>query len=166
MVGPNPQLEEQGDDSLNLLGSHRHALDDKRRVAIPKAYRAQLAEDGASDDLVLCRQLGGDPCLALYPLDRFEQALLRLEAMRTTGLGVGSKEVRAYLRMLRMSAERLTPDRQGRITLSEAQCRLAGIGKEVVFVGSGDHAELWAPERLDGDDDEEDFRRLAGQLFG
>lgn len=166
MVGPNSQHEEQGgEDPLNLLGSHRHALDDKRRVAIPKAYRAQLAEAG-SGDLVLCRQLGGDPCLALYPLDRFEEALTRLEAMRTTGLGVGSKEVRAYLRMLRMSADRLRPDRQGRITLTEAQCRLAGIGKDVVFVGSGDHAELWSPERLDGDDDEEDFRRLAGQLFG
>jgi MraZ protein len=166
VVGPNPQHTDQGDGSLNLLGSHRHALDDKRRVAIPKSYREQVAREGASDEWVLCRQLGGDPCLALYPLDRFEAALQRLESMRTSGLGVGSKEVRAYLRMVRRSAERLRPDRQGRITLSEAQCRLAGVEKDVVFVGSGDHAELWSPLRLDGDDDEEDFRRLAGQLFG
>ena len=77
-----------------------------------------------------------------------------------------ANDLRFIVAMLRMSADRLRPDRQGRITLTEAQCRLAGIGKDVVFVGSGDHAELWSPERLDGDDDEEDFRRLAGQLFG
>lgn len=148
----------------SLLGSHRHSLDDKRRVAIPKPFRDQV-EPTLGESWVICRQLGGDPCLALYPLVRFEAALQRLEALRD-GVGVGSKEIRAYLRHIRMSAATVVADRQGRIVLSEEQCRLAGIGREVTFVGSGDHAELWAPERLPQVDEEQDFRQLAQRLFG
>lgn len=152
------------DGSLHLVGSHRHALDAKRRVAIPKPFRAQ-AGGGDDEAWVLCRQLGGDPCLALYPPGRFEAALERLEALRANSVGVGNKAVRAYLRKLRMSAARLVPDRQSRITLSEEQCALAGIDREAVFVGSGDHLELWAPERLEHDE-ERDFGDLASEIFG
>jgi MraZ protein len=116
---------------------------------------------------VVCRQLGGDPCLALFPAARFEARLQQLETMREgAALGVGAKAVRAYLRKLRMSATPLTPDKQGRITLTEEQCRLAGISKDVAFVGAGEHAELWAPERLERDDDDADFTDLAGRIFG
>ena len=150
--------------SPSLLGSHRHTLDDKRRVAIPKPFRDQV-EPRLGETWVICRQLGGDPCLALYPLARFEAALARLESLRD-GVGVGSKEIRAYLRHVRMSAATVAADKQGRIVLSEEQCRLAGIEREAVFVGNGDHAELWAPERLPAGDEEQDFRQLAGRLFG
>lgn len=147
----------------SFLGSHRHSLDDKRRVAIPKPFRDQVSAEGEA--WVICRQLGGDPCLAMYPQAKFEAALQRLESLRD-GVGVGSKEIRAYLRHVRMSATTAVPDKQGRIVLGEEQCRLAGIGREVVFVGSGDHAELWAPERLPQGDEEQDFRQLASRLFG
>jgi DNA-binding transcriptional regulator/RsmH inhibitor MraZ len=83
-------------------------------------------------------------------------------------LGVGPKAVRAYLRQLRMTAATLVPDKQGRITLTEEQCRLGSITKDVVFVGAGDCAELWAPERLEpqGEDDDVDFSTLASRIFG
>lgn len=149
---------------LDLVGSHQGALDAKRRVAIPKAFRTQL-EAEPEGEFVLCRQLGGDPCLALFPPGRFELALQKLEQLKTHSAGVGHKTIRAYMRKLRMSAARLKPDKQKRITLSEDQCRLAGIEKEVAFVGSGDHMELWAPGRLEQDDDL-DFGALANEIFG
>ena len=54
--------------SLDLLGNHANTLDAKRRVAIPKAFREQLAD---TEEFVLSRELGGDPCLALWPRARF-----------------------------------------------------------------------------------------------
>lgn len=152
-----------GQPLLQLLGSHRHALDDKRRVAIPKAFREQLAAAGlGGGSFVICRQLGGDGCLALYPQGRFEAQLADLEGLKQASMGVGSKKLRAYLRKVRMSAATLVPDKQGRIGLSEDQCRLAGISKDVVFVGNGDHMELWSPSRLDDDE----FEDLTAELFG
>ncbi|MBX3469092.1 MAG: hypothetical protein KF878_19650 [Planctomycetes bacterium] len=156
-----------GRGPLNLLGSHRHALDEKRRVAIPKAFREQILAAGEGDTYVLCRQLGGDNCLALYPAARFEARLAQVESMREgSALGVGAKAVRAYLRQLRMTAATLIPDKQGRVTLTDEQCRLVDITKDVVFVGAGDCAELWAPERLEAGDEGVDFTDLARQIFG
>lgn len=167
-AGSNLSVAPGGRGPLNLLGSHRHSLDEKRRVAIPKAFREQILAAGDGDTYVLCRQLGGDPCLALYPAPRFEARLTQVESMREgAALGVGPKAVRAYLRQLRMTAATLVPDKQGRITLTEEQCRLGSITKDVMFVGAGDCAELWAPERLEPDDgDEADFSALASRIFG
>lgn len=149
--------------SLGLLGNHANTLDAKRRVAIPKAFREQLAD---TEEYVLSRELGGDPCLALWPRARFEARLRKLDELRSGGAGVGNKTVRAYLRMVRMSAEHVKPDRQARISLTKEQCALAGLEKGVVFVGAGDHLELWAEERLDSHEDEQDFGELTRQLFG
>lgn len=166
------ELEGQGErergpePALNLLGSHRCTLDDKRRVAVPKPFRDAIAAASGGEQYVVCRELGGDPCLALYPARGFDEALARLEAMRSTTLGVGSKPIRAYLRMVRMYAAPVVPDRQGRVIVPEELCRLAGLTGGAVFVGAGDHAELWAAERLGEGDDQDDFRRVAEQLFG
>lgn len=148
---------------LNLLGTHRHALDDKRRVAVPKAFREAVEAAGQGEGYVVCRSLGGDACLALYTVSGFQAALAKLEGMRDEVLGVGTKDVRAYLRKVHMSATTAVLDRQGRITLRDDQCQLAGIDREVVFVGVGGSAEIWAPERLDADD--QDFGSLAQRIF-
>ncbi len=154
---------------LHLVGSHRNTLDAKRRVAIPKVFREQIeAAQLEGEAYVLCRQVGGDPCLALYPPGAFEEALRKLGGLSAHSMGVGNKAVRTYLRKLQQSAARIVPDRQGRISLTEEQCRLAGITKEVAFVagGSADHLELWAAERLDEDEDADDFGALASEIFG
>lgn len=158
-----------GDDalSLDLVGSYRNTLDAKRRVAIPKGFRDEVEAAGTrKGQWVLCRQMGGDPCLALFPPGRYEAKMRELEQMRKGAAGVGTKTVRAYLRKLRMSAKRLVPDKQNRISLTEGQCQLAGISRDVAFVGSGDHIELWTPERLETADENLDFGELAGELFG
>jgi MraZ protein len=162
------EIGREGGDQLelDLIASASNSLDSKRRIAIPKIHREQIDAAELSGNYVLCRQLGGEPCLALFPPGQFEKKLREVERLRRGNAGVGTKTLRAYLRKLRMSAAPITPDKQRRITLTEAQCALAGITKEVVFVGSGDHLELWAPERLETTDQNEDFSSLAGELFG
>lgn len=148
---------------LELLGTHQNTLDDKRRIAIPKRFRPHLDLSG---ELVISRQLGGDSCLALWPAARFAERMQALQGLRASSLGVGNKTVRAYLRMVLASAERVKPDRQARISLTREQCALVGIEREVAFLGSGDHLELWAPEQLNPEHDDEDFAALTAQLFG
>ena len=58
----------------------------------------------------LSRQLGGEPCLSLYPPGQWEKKLREVETMRRGAAGVGNKTVRAYLRVLRGSAARLVDD--------------------------------------------------------
>ena len=104
--------------------------------------------------------------MALWPAARFAERIESLQGLRASSLGVGNKTVRAYLRMVLASAERVKPDRQARISLTREQCALVGIDREVAFLGAGDHLELWAPERLNSDDETEDFAALTAQLFG
>jgi MraZ protein len=153
-------------DALDLVDSASNSLDAKRRIAIPKKHREQIAAAKLTGSYVLSFQLGGEPCLALYPPGQFSRQLRKLETMLRGAAGVGNKTVRAYMRRVRMSATRLTPDKQSRITLTEAQCAHAEITKQVVFVGSGDHLELWSPEQLDATNKAVNFSDLASQLFG
>lgn len=148
---------------LELVGSHSNTLDEKRRVAIPKRFRDHLDPEG---ELVISRELGGDGCLALWPAERFAAQMQALQGLKASSLGVGNKTVRAYLRMVLASAERVKPDRQARISLTKEQCALVGIEREITFLGAGDHIELWDPAALAAQDQGEDFSSLTNQLFG
>lgn len=153
---------------LNFLGSFEHAIDEKRRVAIPRPIRDQAAAAGERDVWVICRSLGGDRCLGLFPADRFAARLAQLETMREGSLGVGSKSIRGYLRLVRESASEQVPDKQGRVVLSEEQCRLAELAPRgaVAFVGAGECAEMWSPAVLEQVRAATDFEATARQIFG
>lgn len=153
---------------LNLLGSFTHAIDEKRRVAIPRPIRDQAAAAGERDVWVVCRSLGGDRCLALFPADRFAARLAQLETMREGSMGVGSKPIRAYLRLVRETASEQAPDKQGRIVLSEEQCRLVELAPrgEAVFLGAGECVEMWSRPVLEQVRAAADFEAMARQIFG
>jgi len=152
--------------ALNLVGSFRHNVDEKRRVAIPRALRDQVLAAGERDAFVICRSLGGDKCLDIFPADRFGARLAKLEGMREGTLGVGNKAVRAYLRAVRESASEQVPDKQGRIVLTDDQRALASIDREAVFVGAGESVELWSPDVLERVRSSQDFEALAREIFG
>ena len=138
-----------------FMGTYTPKLDDKGRLILPAKFREQLAEG-----LVVTQ--GQEKCLDVWPESDF-----MAEAERAKTRGMTSKTGRDYARMLFASAEQGAPDKQGRISLTEEQCRLAGITRDVVFVGAGECAELWAPERLDtSEDDGADFGDLASRIFG
>lgn len=153
---------------LNLLGSFTHAIDEKRRVAIPRPIRDQAAAAGLRDAWVVCRSLGGDRCLELFPADRFAARLQKLETMREQSMGVGSKPIRAYLRHVRETASEQVPDKQGRIVLNEDQCKLAELGAkgEAVFLGAGESVEMWSRSVLERVRAADDFEAMARQIFG
>ncbi len=114
-----------------LLGAYEPRLDDKRRLILPAKFRTQLA-----GGLVITK--GHDRCLYIYSLADFEEFYHKLQKAPIT-----VKEARNYSRMLMASASDQIPDKQGRITVPSDLCRYAGIDRDLVVAGVGNHVEVW-----------------------
>ena len=115
-----------------LLGEFEHTIDDKNRLTLPAKFRQAL-----SGGLVITR--GMDGCLSCYPAADWQ----RLVESRLAGLDPLSKEGRLMHRYFYSGASEAEPDKQGRVMLPGTLADNAGIGREVVVAGVGDHLEIW-----------------------
>jgi len=118
-----------------FIGTHYHTLDDKHRVSVPKSFREKLAHDS-----VITRGLDG--CLFLFPSESWGALAAKLQTLPLT-----SHVGRDFLRLLTANAAPVEFDKLGRTHLPGNLLELAGITKEVVFVGSLTRVELWAKAR-------------------
>jgi MraZ protein len=121
--------------STLFVGTFRHAVDDKNRVAIPAKWRA--AGKGSREFFIL-----PDPkaCMVVVPA-----ATMRKMAERADDISIGEYQRRDALRMITSRSHVTTCDKQGRIGLTEELLRLAGIQDEAVLVGVLNKFEIWSP---------------------
>lgn len=118
-----------------LIGSYLGVLGEKRRVAVPKKFLAELG-----DKPILAKWY--EDCLILVS-DKFWQRLFE----RLTGSsGVISLGVRDIERFILGSAFETEPDSQGRIIIPETLATHANLSKELVFIGLADRVEIWSKE--------------------
>ena len=115
-----------------LLGSYDHTIDDKNRLTLPAKFRQAL-----SGGLVITR--GMDGCLYCYPQAEWEQ----LVESRLARLDPLSREGRLMHRYFFAGASEAEPDKQGRVLVPATLANQAGIEREVVVAGVGDHLEIW-----------------------
>jgi transcriptional regulator MraZ len=115
-----------------LLGEFEHTIDDKNRLTLPAKFRQAL-----SGGLVITR--GMDGCLYCYPHTEWESMVQG----RLAGLDPLSKEGRLMHRYFFAGASEAEPDKQGRVMVPATLAKNAGIGREVVIAGVGDHLEIW-----------------------
>jgi MraZ protein len=120
-----------------LTGTYERALDEKFRVALPKAFR-----HGFVDQRHVVVTPGTDGCLALFSPAAFQLLAQRLAARSPAG-----QDVRAFSRLLYAQSHAVELDGQGRIRIPAELARWAGLEGEVVLVGVGNHAELWNKSR-------------------
>jgi MraZ protein len=123
--------------SAMFQGSPHINLDAKGRLAVPSRFRAEILET-SSGGLTVTRHPDG--CLLIYPSVVWERK--REELMRLP------YALRAFQRLVMGSAEDLVMDASGRIQIPVDLRSAAGLKKEVVLVGLGDHFELWDAELL------------------
>ncbi len=118
-----------------FLGQHVYTLDSKGRLTIPACFRKELTER-----LVITRGL--DHCLALYPLDVWQELTHKVNALPIT-----SVQGRALRRLFFADATAVSLDRQGRMLVPERLREYATLilSHEVVVVGLDRYMELWAP---------------------
>ena len=119
---------------MPLTGTFARSIDDKQRVTIPKELRATLA----SVKGVFYVAPGTDGSLALYDENSFLQIAERLSAASPA-----ARDTRAFGRLFYAQARRVEIDKQGRLRIPPQLVKWAGLGKEAILLGVGDHMELW-----------------------
>lgn len=114
----------------SFVGTHYHSLDVKNRLSIPVRFRDILGERF----LVMP---GPSNNLWLYPEETFEHIA---EQYRATHRDPAEQE-----RFFSNVFEAVV-DVKGRVTIDSALVEYAGLQKDVVIVGGGKRAVVWAIE--------------------
>src|SRR5260221_3571837 len=109
-----------------FVGTFRHSVNEKNRVAIPAKWRA--AAKGSQEFYVL-----PDPknCLVVLPASAMDKMLERAD-----DISIGEYERRDVLRLISSHAHGTPCDKQGRINLTEELKEHAGVDKEAVVGGA------------------------------
>lgn len=121
---------------MAFRGHYEHSLDAKNRLSIPARFRAAF-----SSGVVLAKD--PEPCVAIWPTERHESIIQRA----LSGLNPMGSRYRTLSRFYQGNSFDIDLDAAGRVTLPPPLLGHAGIEKEVVVAGVGDHLEVWDRER-------------------
>lgn len=134
-----------------FMGEFNHSLDPKNRAFIPAKFR-----EGLGESFVITAGLDG--CLYLCPMSDWEAFATKLSELPFT------KETREFQRFFMQNAAECEPDKQGRIIIPANLKELAGIEKDIVFVGVIGKVELWSKERLEAGKPDETMEEIAEKM--
>ena len=118
-----------------LIGEYEHTLDEKKRISLPKTFRAALGRR-----VVVTR--GFDTCLFVYSRRGWEKIAEKLQS-----LSFVDADTRGFNRFMLSGAAEVDVDSVGRILIPDHQKHFAGLKKRVVFAGISDRVEIWDAER-------------------
>ena|SRR3989338_216954 len=118
-----------------FIGEYEHSLDEKKRISLPKAFRAALGKK-----VVMTRGL--DNCLFVYSRSSWENVAGKLQS-----LSFVQADTRGFARFMLSGAAEVEVDGAGRILIPEHQKAFAGLKKHVIFAGVSDRIEVWERER-------------------
>ena len=121
---------------MAFRGHFEHSLDAKHRLSIPSRFRAAF-----SSGLVLAKD--SDACISVWTPDAHEHTVDRALQGKNP-LGSEYKRIQRYFGGNSFDLEL---DSSGRVTLPPPLMSHAGVEKEVVVAGVGDHLEVWGSER-------------------
>jgi MraZ protein len=125
---------------LAFRGHYEHSLDAKNRLSIPAKFRASF-----SSGVVLAKD--PETCVAVWTPDSHEAIIERALG----GLNPMGSEYRKLSRFYQGNSFEVELDSSGRVTLPPTLMGHAGIGKEAVVVGVGDHLEVWSRDQWVGE---------------
>jgi MraZ protein len=121
---------------LAFRGHFEHSLDAKNRLAIPARFRTAF-----SNGAVLAKD--PETCVAVWTPEAHESIIERALG----DLNPMGAQYRKLSRFYQGNSFEIDLDASGRVTLPPPLLAHAGIEKEVVVVGVGDHLEVWGRER-------------------
>ncbi len=124
--------------SASFAGQETRKFDQGNRIAIPTMFRKDLGES-----FIVLKSIQNEPCLVLFS----EEEWIRFSDGVTEAYE-GRKQA-AVQRKLASMSDKVTVDKQGRITLKEDFKAHAMLVSEVLAVGTMNRVELWAPEVWD-----------------
>ena len=113
------------------IGEYEHTLDEKKRVSLPKSFRARLGKK-----VVMTRGL--DNCLFIFGNDDWEKVAAKLQT-----LSFAQSDTRGFSRFILSGASEVEVDGAGRILIPDHQKEFAGLKRDIVFTGVSDRVEVW-----------------------
>lgn len=122
-----------------MYGKYRHTIDPKGRLFVPAKLREELGT-------AFYVTLGVDHCLTVYPRESWDSFMEKYSAIPIHQLGA--------LRYLIANVVECEPDKQGRFLLPQELRTYAGISQNVVFIGQGNHGEIWDAQAYDAQEQE------------
>lgn len=123
-------------------------LDPKGRLMLPTEFREALLERSSEGRCVLTTY---DGCIVGYPQPLWLDMEEKFSRLRNS-----SRKLRDFRRLVLGGAEEQELDQQGRVRLSRAHMKYAGLDHEVIVLGQGDKFEIW---------DQVTFKALLDQNF-
>ena len=117
-----------------FLGQYDVTVDDKGRVRIPAKYKSQLGEE-----FIISR--GSNACLAIYPMEKWDKLTEQVEALPEF-----DEQTAEFKRSIYTNATWGDFDSAGRVLIPIRYREYAGLKKELVISGVGDHFEIWDAE--------------------
>lgn len=119
-----------------LSGAYRHTLDEKNRVRIPSKFKDVF-------NSVMYIAPGRTGALYLFP---GEEELRKHASKFLDGDVYADDDFNDMSTLFWSSVEELRTDQQGRILIRDEVKKIAGISKDIVFVGRSDFFEIWPTE--------------------
>ncbi|MBO9491074.1 division/cell wall cluster transcriptional repressor MraZ [Endozoicomonas sp. G2_1] len=117
-------------------GTSAITLDSKNRITMPTRYREELLADCQGQ--LVCTVDIQNPCLALYPIDEWEEIEIKL-----AGLSSMQPANKMLQQVILGHATECQMDKAGRLLLSGPLREYANLSKNVRLVGSLKKFEIW-----------------------
>ena len=121
-----------------FLGEFRNKMDAKGRIAVPARFRGELG------DSVIINRYYTDGCLAIFTEDAWKEKYTSIITRPDN-----HKDNRMLARIITSTAQTTQFDGQGRILVPASLAKVVNLSKNCVFIGAGDHVELWPEEAWD-----------------
>jgi MraZ protein len=125
-----------------FLGEYQHTLDAKGRVSLPRKHRDEIGSR-----VVVSKGL--EKCLYVYPAEGYQTFVRSL-----LDSGDFDRNARQVRRFFTSGANEVDIDTAGRVAVSPALREFAGLGRDVVVAGVGDHIEIWDADAWSAYEDE------------
>ncbi len=117
-----------------LFGEYDHQVDAKNRIRIPARFKATIG-----NNYVFVR--GSTKCISIYSEEVFNARYGKF-----TNVSVFDVEGQRALMEVLSSCYQGCEDGQGRVVIPEKLRIYAGIDKDVVSIGMGDHVDMYSKE--------------------
>lgn len=133
-----------------LVGKYQNSIDAKSRMIIPAKFREELGTK-----CIVSKAL--DNCLEIHPMEEWQEFVNgKLKVLSSF-----DPKARQLARYFASSAVECEVDKQGRLTIPQELREYAGIGKELVTVGSFDKIEVWSKEAWEKYEQDKDMSASA-----
>lgn len=146
---------------IHFSSKYHATVDGKGRIVLPAPFKKEMG-DALEPQFVVEKDVY-DGCLNLYPHATWITKVKRIKKKLNLDDPVHSRLLSRYFE----GVVTVTMAENGRLNIPDEMLAYAGITKEAVFTGQGEHMRLWEPSRhLSSRLGDEEYARLYKELLG